>query len=453
MPDETTPLPSDADELTGTLAVAVRQIRAVPVPPALVARFIERAAAWPEPRPAPPRSAAWALVAAAALLIAVGVGALMYWWGQWPEPDVPVNPGVSVKQTPAGKLWEVPPMSAKKQNTAPTPKQAPGGNLAGATRCPFHAVAGDATVLVSTGGAKPIPLGATVPFDPVCTIHVWDWSKGPESRVLKVNNSGAMAVSPDGKWIVFRDGQLVDAATGAVKQLDHFDGQVHGLHFAPDGRTLLLTVNQAQDVAVARVLDFPECKKRFEIPGQWSYTFACAFTADSKQFFLTDRDRVLHRWDAATGKELGKYEPAFTNSVRAIAVSADGKLVAATGTRGDLHVWEVAGGKRLHTLTAPDDPTLTELAGSGSLAFSPDGKLLATGGFMRASLWDTATGKVVRQLPRASAGAGHVRFSRGGKQLTTVSEFFGTGAAKENLQIYPAVRVWDVDSGKEVNNG
>src|SRR5262249_24856537 len=158
---------------------------------------------------------------------------------------------------------------------------------------------------------------------------VWDWSKAAESRPLKVASSKGMAVSPDGKWVVTRDGQLIDAATSAVKQLDHFEGDVHGLKFSPDGGVLLLTVNQARDVGSARVLEFPTCKKRFEIEGQWSYTFAGAFTPDGAQFFLMDKDRFVHRWDAKTGKELGRYEPALTNSVRAIAVSADAKRVAA----------------------------------------------------------------------------------------------------------------------------
>src|SRR5262249_7401019 len=135
---------------------------------------------------------------------------------------------------------------------------------------PFHAVATHAPILVSTGGAKPIRLGDQLLPDAGGTIHVWDWSKSTKSRPLKVTCKMGMALSPDGKWIVTREGRLIDVASGGVKKLDNFEGTVHGLRFSPDGRTLLLTVTKAKNVATARVLDFPSAKKRFEIEGQWS---------------------------------------------------------------------------------------------------------------------------------------------------------------------------------------
>ena len=165
-----------------------------------------------------------------------------------------------------------------------------------------------------------------------------------ESRVLKFKCQTGMAVSPDGKWIVTRDGQLIDVASGDVSKLDSFDGHVLNLRFSPGGQTLLLTVGKDKSEtkgreldykngAIARVLDFPSVKKRFEIDGQWPFTFACAFTLDSAQFFLMDKDKFVRRWDATTGKELGHYKPAFGNGIRAIAVSPDATRVVAAGPR------------------------------------------------------------------------------------------------------------------------
>jgi WD40 repeat protein len=324
-----------------------------------------------------------------------------------------------------------------------------GGGLAGTSAVPFHAVATGARILVSTGGARPIRLGEQQPYDSSGTIHVWDWSKSDESRVLKVTCKTGMAVSPDGKWIVTREGQLIEVASGDVKKLDHFDGKVHGLRFSPDGRTLLLTINKARDVAVARVLDFPSARKRFEIEGQWSFTFACAFTPDGSQFLLMDKDRFVRRWDARTGKELGRYAPALDNSVRAIAVSVGARHVAAAGTRGEIYLWELAGGKLLHKLVADMQPDLTVLTGIDSLAFSPDGKRVAGGGLFRLVVWQTATGKVDRLLPRASRGAEQIRFSDNGKTLTTVHDFYGTSRKGANVLVYPTVREWDVETGAE----
>jgi WD40 repeat protein len=254
-----------------------------------------------------------------------------------------------------------------------------------------------------------------------------------------------MVVSPNGQTIVLADGQLIDVATGAVKKVDNIEGDVRGMAFLPDG-SLLVTAGQPNNTAVARVLDLPSGRQRFEIDAQWWATFACASGAG--EFFLVDRDRILHRRDLRTGKDLGRYEPALTNSVRAIAVSPDGQRVAAAGTRGDFHLWE-RGGKLLHTFTG-DRPDATQLAGSESLAFSPDGKYLAAGGTMRLALWDTRTGKVAKLFPTDSRGAGHVRFAKDGTTLTTVHQFYGiasdTGAG---AIVYPTVRRWDVSLESE----
>jgi hypothetical protein len=463
-------LPSGFDgdsELCGVLQEVVVQIRAVPPPPGLAARLIERAATWSignqvapsgvadRSRPLSARATWGHAVAVAAVLglVAIAVGALVYWI-DWSAPDpspVVVLFTTANKSPTGGTAKEVPQVKAKDDGAASGGGIVPGGK-SGASPCPFHAVAGDATILVSTGPAKPIGLGDTLPFVANGTMHVWDWSKGTESRPLKVTSGKAMAVAPDGKWIVTRDGQLIDAATSEVKRLDNFDGDVHGLRFSPDGRVLLLTINRANDVATARVLDFPSGKKRFEIEGQWSYTFACAFTPDGSQFFLMDKDKFVHRWDAKTGKDLGRYEPALSNSIRAIAVSPDAKQVVAAGTRGDIYLWELAGGKLIHQLMA-EQPDLTVLTGIDSLAFSPDGKVLAGGSFVRLVLWETASGKIARLLPSASHGAGHIRFSKDGKTLTTVHDFYGTSSKQgEDLLVYPSVRAWDVDNGKELKS-
>jgi WD40 repeat protein len=316
------------------------------------------------------------------------------------------------------------------------------------------AVSGGAgTFIVSSGGDRPIKLGEHQPWSREARVHVWDWSAGDQSRPMKASTPAALAISPDGKWVVTGDGQRIDTATGEATKIDKFPADVPGLAFSPDGGTLVAQVGSytgpaGKNGSVMWVFDMPAATARTRIAGQWAYTFAATFGPDGGQLFLMDKDKTLRRWDARTGKELGHYEPAFENSIRAIAVSPDAKHVAAAGTQGDLYIWEVAGGKLLHKLSPAGQrlPDLTTLNGMNSLAFSPDGKQLAGGAILATGLWDVETGKLARLLPPHQSGsATFVRFSRDGTKVTTVNEFVGTsGPNGEDLLVYPTVREWDL---------
>jgi WD40 repeat protein len=94
-------------------------------------------------------------------------------------------------------------------------------------------------------------------------------------------------------------------------------------------------------------------------------------------------------------------------------------------------LWEVATGKQIRTLPAESTGTLR-------LAFSPDGRLLATAansGLVQ--LWEAATGKEVAQFQTARRNPNTVLFSGDGRSLVL------SGAAS-------SISVWDVRTGKEL---
>jgi RNA polymerase sigma factor (sigma-70 family) len=73
-----------------------------------------------------------------------------------------------------------------------------------------------------------------------------------------------------------------------------------------------------------------------------------------------------------------------------------------------------------------------------SVAFTPDGKSLASGGWDRViSFWDPATGKEVRRVEAPEHGVDAIAFSRDGKRLA--------GAGMNG-----AVLLWDAATGKEI---
>lgn len=114
-----------------------------------------------------------------------------------------------------------------------------------------------------------------------------------------------------------------------------------------------------------------------------------------------------------------------------LAFSPDGKLIASADANGAIHVWDALTSKGVRTIQAD-----TKLV--WSVAFSPDGKLLASSGRDKSvRIWDTATWRQTLVFSGQTAQALCVAFSPDGKQLASGSDD-------------ASVRIWEVASGKLV---
>ena len=143
---------------------------------------------------------------------------------------------------------------------------------------------------------------------------------------------------------------------------------------------------------------------------------------------------------AAAGKAL--HQATLTSQVRmtlrghssgvdGVAFSPDGKRLATASWDHTAKVWDVESGKELLTLRG-------HLSGVYGVAFSPDGKRLATASSDHtAKVWDARSGKELLTLRGHSDSVGGVAYSPDGKHLATAS---GDHTAK----------VWDAESGKEL---
>ena len=127
--------------------------------------------------------------------------------------------------------------------------------------------------------------------------------------------------------------------------------------------------------------------------------------------------------------------PAIVKPVRAVAVSADGKVVA-SGRGNQLHLYKPTG-EFLKTLVDPNLKTADGKSANAahislveSLAFSTDGKMLASGSYQEVKLWDADTGALKATLTGFADRVVALHYSPNGKYLAT-----GGGAATEDGEV------------------
>jgi RNA polymerase sigma factor (sigma-70 family) len=182
-----------------------------------------------------------------------------------------------------------------------------------------------------------------------------------------------------------------------------------------------------------------------------------AFSPDGNRLALgpTDLDHnAVRLCDPATGREVRVLRGERPDWFSCLAFSPDGKALAAAGYTWDergrrislVALWDPATGKLRTRWLGRQDKEMIRC-----LAFSPDGKTVATGGmevFKAAApqpvrLWDVATGKEIRRLDGHQGAIGALAFSGDGKTLASV-RWAHTFPVKPN-----SVRLWEVATGKE----
>jgi RNA polymerase sigma factor (sigma-70 family) len=280
----------------------------------------------------------------------------------------------------------------------------------------------------------------------------------PNAPVPDNEHDSCYAISPDGKVFALgkagnreaeREVQLWELETGVqlngLKPLK--GGVIHPancgeLHFTPDSRGLVVFTPakslgnnkfEGEQLVTAWNLKTGKQTAKFKAPRPASNgRQAVAVSNTTLAIGLEDGGTSL--WDLGTGKEQklatehkSKEHGAGTF---AVAFSPDGKALATGGRDHTARVWDLPAGKLRHALTGHH--TWIE-----TLAFSPDGKVLAVsgqGGLIR--LWNAQTGADACPLPGHKFTVWNVALGADGRSAVTVGW--------DNT-----VRWWDVNTGTE----
>jgi hypothetical protein len=216
---------------------------------------------------------------------------------------------------------------------------------------------------------------------------------------------------------------LWDARTG--KSLLRLKGDATSdLRFSPDG-WLLGAAGQSGAYRLWEVETGDDLVSRTSE----RYSFrggAAAFSPEIGDIAVGGEDGELQIINVATGKVRHKILACPDGAVGGLAYSPDGKLLATTAgeqrraeaSKGAVQLWDPATGKpvkKLETTVIDNDEYASYRASLGAPAFSPDGSTVvarhATGALF---VWDIDTGREVIQLPLA---ANAFQFSPSGKYL------------------------------------
>jgi RNA polymerase sigma factor (sigma-70 family) len=264
-------------------------------------------------------------------------------------------------------------------------------------------------------------------------------------RFRHEGKTGTLVFSPDGKIMACStSGEIVlwDARSGkelrrwsiAVKTLNE---GINTIQFSPDGRTLAGSRDDNHiglwEAASGKLL------RSFVLPGlgdelsDGTVSHTLRFCPDGKLLAVSG---LQHSYvlDTATGKALHHFK---TELVSTLALSPDGALLVMSVWKGkgsqahELQVRSVRTGEILRRQEA--SPCIIN-----AIAFSPDGKLLATDSANEIILWEAATGKVRRRIvPQKEGVIASLAFTPDGKTLLA-----GSPGDK--------VHVWDVVTGREL---
>ena len=221
-------------------------------------------------------------------------------------------------------------------------------------------------------------------------VRLWDVDSGQETATLEGHRAGVNSVSfsPDGRTLASggRDWKvrLWDVETGVPRLSPGAWGRVNSVSFSPDGRILA-----SESYGTVGLWDVDSGQETATLQGHTRFVHSVLFSPDGKTLAIAGRDSTVRLWDVDSGQETATLE-GHTSWVKLVSFSPDGRILASGSepnfgglvdwvprARVWVRLWDVDSGQEIATLQ-----------GHAGVSFSPDGRILASGGAFGILLWN-----------------------------------------------------------------
>ena len=265
-------------------------------------------------------------------------------------------------------------------------------------------------------------------------IWLYDTTTYQEIGLLTTHTSAVecLAFSPDGNILASVDdaGTLLlwHRSTGAQKVLTRGLKWVSNLVFSPDGKTIA-----SGSSGTIRFWDTITGEEKDALTGFPGRINNLSFSPDGKTIVsVTWGDGEVCISNIITGKPQKTFTVRMTDSVFSVAFSPDGKIVAIGSSDGNIYLSDLNTGKLMRKLTGHSEDVQR-------VVFSPDGRTLASSSYLDETvrLWDVRTGEQKRKLTEHTGDIEGLAFSPDGKTLVSSGSGDGT------------IRIWDVHTGNQ----
>lgn len=265
-----------------------------------------------------------------------------------------------------------------------------------------------------------------------CLIALWDLQTGQLVGGLEghTDRIPALAWHPEGQELVSAGWDTTARVWDTVNLrpvilLNAHAAQVQALAFSPDG-ALLACADSARDI---HVWNYPLRKTHHVLKEPDLEVRHLAFSPDGQRLACGGAGNVVHLWDPVRGQPLSSSAVPGATEI-SLSVSPDGRSLVTNNGGSRVRVWDVASRQPRLDLSS------AELV--HAVAWSPDNRWIAGGTQRSVLLWEADTGRLRFQMTDAEEPATVLAFSPDGKRLAS--------AWSSGLQVW----LWDPNLGEPV---